>query len=163
MPRWLTRSVKLEWDVFPTPEVEFFDPNKHGLLAPASLTQTCVLLSDREYLGAVIAGGDPGKAASNLRPKFDPFWLSPVPQAEALPYLTIRDRMEQAMTLMARLIDQVRSLDSRAGGLPATGHKPSDRMSKPKASSSPARAAPGPDGNRSFQLPTRETFHGESP
>lgn len=112
MPRWLDSAFKCEWSVFLVPEVRFFYPYRHGLSPPRNLTQVCMLLSDREYLATVIADGDPEKAAFHLGPRFSPFWLSLVPQEEALPYSTVWDRMQRAMTLMARLIDQASSLDS---------------------------------------------------
>ncbi|MGA2819151.1 MAG: hypothetical protein ABSF61_00620 [Anaerolineales bacterium] len=112
MPRWLDRSFKREWDVFLVPEVGLFYPHRHGLSPPANLAQICMLLSDREYLAAVIADGDPDTAATYLRPRFNSFWLSIVPQTEALPYSTVWDRMVRAMMLLATLINQASSVNS---------------------------------------------------
>lgn len=111
MPRWLDRSFKREWDIFLVPEVGLFYPHRHELSPPANLAQICMLLSDREYLAAVIADGDPERAAAYLRPRFNSFWLSIVPQAEAVPYSTVWDRMERAMRDLAALINQAKRLD----------------------------------------------------
>jgi hypothetical protein len=125
MPRWLDSAFKREWDVFLVPEVRFFYPYRHGLSPPAKLTQVCMVLSDREYLAAVIADGDLEKTSFYLRPRFSSFWLSMVPQNEALPYSTVWDRMQRAMTVLAHLIDQASSANSGVVELPLSGtHHP---------------------------------------
>ena len=122
MPKWLDRSFKREWDVFLAPEVRFFFPHRHSQLPPPNLAQTCVLLSDREHLAAVIADGDLETAATYLHPGFDAFWRSIVPHCEALPYSTVWDRMARAMVLLAVLIDHASLLNGKlvALGSPET-------------------------------------------
>mgnify|MGYP000600795152 CR=1 FL=1 len=123
MPRWLDESFRREWDLFLVPEVGFFYPHRHRLLPPATITQTCRLLSDREYLAVVIADGNLATAATYLCSRFDAFWLAIVPQKEALPYSTAWDRMGRAMTLLAALIDQrcLADFAAVAPALPITG------------------------------------------
>ena len=122
MPKWLDRSFKREWDVFLAPEVRFFFPHRHSQLPPPNLAQTCVLLSDREHLAAVIADGDLETAATYLQPGFDAFWRLIVPHSEALPYSTVWDRMARAMTLLAVLIDHASLINGKlvALGSPET-------------------------------------------
>ena len=106
MPRWFDKSFKREWDLFLVLEVSFFYPHRHTRLWPTSLSQTCMLLSDREHLANVIADGDLGTAASLLHPRYDQFWGSIVPQDEVLPYKTAWARMRRALAILAALIDQ---------------------------------------------------------
>ena len=106
MPRWLDKSFKREWDLFLVLEVSFFYPHRHTRLWPTSLSQTCMLLSDREHLANVIADGDISTAATLLLPRNDQFWGSIVPQEEILPYKTAWARMRRALAILAALIDQ---------------------------------------------------------
>jgi hypothetical protein len=106
MPRWLDRSFKREWDLFLVLEVNYFYPHRHGRWWPTSLSQTCMLLSDREHLANVIADGDISTAATLLLPRNDQFWGSIVPQEEVLPYKTAWARMRRALAILAGLIDQ---------------------------------------------------------
>lgn len=121
VPRWLDSAFKREWDVFLVPEVRFFYPYRHGLCPPANLTQVCMVLSDREYLAAVIADGDLNKTSFYLGPRFSSFWLSIVPQNEVPPYSTVWDRMQRALMLLAHLIDQASSANSGVVELPRSG------------------------------------------
>ena len=106
MPRWFDKSFKREWDLFLVLEVSYFYAHRHRRWWPTSLSQTCMLLSDREYLAAVIADGDHRTAATLLLPRYDQFWGSIVPQEEILPYKTAWARMRRALAILAALIDQ---------------------------------------------------------
>jgi hypothetical protein len=64
-----------------------------------------VLLSDRDHLAKVIADGDPHLAERLLGTKFDKFWEAIVPQESALPYCTVRTRIDRGLELLARDLD----------------------------------------------------------
>ena len=96
---------KREWDRFLGLEVGFFFPYRHRYSPPANLGQIGVLLSDREHLAAVIADGDRAQAVSLLHPRHDSFWLSIVPISEAMPYTTVKSRLERAMAILAVVLE----------------------------------------------------------
>lgn len=106
LPPVMDPGFKNEWNIFLALEVGYFYPLRKAKPLPANPGRIGVLLSDRDHLATVLANGDSRLADEFASDKYDRFWGAIVPQECALPYWTVRTRIERGLKLLASDLNQ---------------------------------------------------------
>ena len=121
LPPVMDAGFKSEWNIFLALEVGYFYPLRKAKPLPANPGRIGVLLSDQDHLAMVLADGDSRLAEEYASDKYDRFWGAIVPQECALPYWTVRTRIERGLKLLASDLNQGETF--RQALLPLSEHE----------------------------------------